>query len=220
MRPNADLTHDIPILFSAQTGQVSFGAENPFFSAEIPFVRGVKEFTAAYMNLWTRQHKTKEQGISDQDRRKLRALRLLQYVHSSGSAEAARELGDALEVLGGAGVVERLGLSNVPKVELAANWYAGSFNFEMKKARIVMWQRNKNETPIPAVWCPDIRTAAFVFAAFRGITVCPGCRQLFAPNPQHPAKYCSEKCGQRIWQREYRVREKKKLRPAKRKGRL
>src|SRR5215471_4486701 len=119
MKPNDHLTNRIPILVSAQKGKVVFA--NP--SDEVPFIRGVQEFTAAHMTPGTRQHKQMERGTSDRDRLTLKALRLLQYVYSSRSHRAARELDDALAVLAGGGWdVKKVGLSTVPKKEVAAQW--------------------------------------------------------------------------------------------------
>src|SRR5262249_45072897 len=75
---------------------------------------------------------------------------------------------------------------------------------------VVMW-RTKSEQFLPAILCPNVRTASFVAAAFRGLAVCPNCLRLFDPYAERidgskGDKYCTAACGSRYRQRLYRRR--------------
>ena len=80
----------------------------------------------------------------------------------------------------------------------------------------------KGNEPQITVVCPSISSAAFAWAAYAGVEVCPACQRLFAPNPARPKqKACSSRCGQVLVQRRYRrkVAKKKNQRRQKRNSR-
>jgi hypothetical protein len=208
---NVTITARPRILFPVNSNRSDRIITRGFGLGEIPLLRDVKEFTAAYMTPGTRQHKEMEQATTQRDRRVIASLRLLQYAHAK-APDAARELVEAFSVLSGGWRPRDLGYGHLSQRELAANFYSGSFNDEMKSARVIMSRPTRSEAPVPAIWAPDIRTAAFVFAAFRGVEVCASCHRLFAPDRERGEKYCSDACGQNFRQKLYRQRVKSQTR--------
>jgi hypothetical protein len=176
-----------------------------------------KEFTSRHMTIGTRERKEMEAGIGDEDRDTLTALRLLRRAASMPGDSAATDLYDATRRMihdYPKGLNARAIFTDSPKKIMRL--YRGLLNENIKRARLTV--TTQGEEPSVSVLCPDIKTAAFVYAAFGGLEVCPGCGKLFAPNPQRAAQhYCSKNCGQRIYQREFRLRQKWKSK-SKRKG--
>ncbi len=170
----------------------------------------VKEFTPAYMTFGTPERRSFEASVPKRDRDILAALPLLQRVQTHETLSIAmRDLCD---------VAERLIPGwRPPKRAIGGNWredaariYAYHLRQGMKGARLVMTRANSGQPYLPAVLCPDLRSAAFVFAAYRGVEVCAGCRTVFASDQERDQKYCSGACAQRRYQRQYRLREKRK----------
>jgi hypothetical protein len=182
-----------------------------------PVFARLKEFASRYMQLGTRERKEFEAGTSPEDRDTLTALRLLRHA-ASMPERAAADLYSATRRL----------IPNYPKnldaraiftdgPQKILRLYADLLNANLQGARLHM--RVQGTEPQVTILCRDLRTAAFVYAAFGGVEVCVGCGKLFAPNPQRTGQhYCSKNCGQRIYQREFRQRQKSKKPKSKRKG--
>jgi hypothetical protein len=173
-----------------------------------------KGFTRSYMTPGTREHKEFEAATSKKDRSILSALALLRRAQAMKSP-AAKDLADAASLLldwrppeWAQGRIIRTGeaISPLAQREGAAFWYRTLMTQGMKGARIVMARAKGGFAP--AVLCPDIRTGAYVFAAYRGVEVCAACQELFAPDPERGGKYCSEACGQNFRQKLYRLKVK------------
>ncbi len=179
------------------------------FRAELP--RKLKEFTSAYMTPGTPQYKQFEAATSDKDRAILSAVALLRRAHSMKSP-AARDLADAASLLFDWRPPE-WAIPPVGRREGAAWQYRSLLNDGMKNARLVMARARGGFAP--AILCGDLRMAAFVFAAYKGVAVCAACRGLFAQNPERGGDYCSEACGQNFRQKAYRLRLKQKTRAKK-----
>lgn len=177
------------------------------FRAEPPR-ESAKEFTRVYMTPGTREHKEFEATISKEDRSILSALALLRRAQAMKSP-AAKDLADAASLLLG-WRPPQWAISPVARQEGAAWWYRTLLNERMKKTRLVMARAKGGFAP--AVLCDDLRTAAFVFAAYRGVEACAACHRLFAPDPERGEKYCSDACGQNFRQKLYRLKLKKKSR--------
>lgn len=204
--PNANLTQQQRIVFPVD-GKGRFKILSRDSHGEIPFMRDVEEFTAAYMTPGTKERKAMELATTPRDRTLLATLRVLQHFHSyPKSQNAERELFSALSVILGSWSPDELGYGDMSKIELAAKFFGGSLNDGMRGAQPVMLPGTRGGMPTPGIWCPDIKTAAFVWAAFRGVAVCCVCRNLFAPDPLRDEKPYCPKCAQAYWQREYRKR--------------
>jgi hypothetical protein len=215
---NSILTARPKILFCASKRKV---ADEQLWSAiygekQPVFIR-LKEFTSKYLTIGMRERKEFEAGTSPEDRDTLTALRLLRHA-ASMPERAAADLYNATRRL----------IPNYPKdldaraiftdsPQKILRLYADLLNGSIQGARLHMTV--KGTEPQLTILCRDLRTAAFVYAAFNGIEVCEGCGKLFAPNPQRAGQhYCSKNCGQRIYQREFRQRQKSKRSKPKRKG--
>jgi hypothetical protein len=212
-RPNYHLTVRPRILYQVRESErAGDGARTLILQiyGHEPATRA-REFNRAYMTPGTPEYRIREAATSDQDRRILAALLLLARANQlpAGSA-AAKDLYDATRLLipdypaPQSVFCEAKSLTDPKKV---AWLYPALLNDKISKSRLLMTRR-RGEPFLPSILCPDIPTAAFVFASYRGIEVCPGCRKLFAPNPDRSQTYCSENCGQRIYQRRYRRRQK------------
>lgn len=187
------------------------------FRAELPR-KSPKEFTRAYMTPGTPEHKEFEAAISKKDRAVLSAIALLRRAQAM-KLPAAKDMADAASLLLDWRPPE-WAISPVNRREGAAWHYRTLLTDGMKKTRLVMARARGGFAP--AVLCPDLRTAAFVFAAYRGVEVCAACQELFAPDPERGGKYCSEACGQNYRQKLYRLKLKQRDRAkktSKRKGR-
>jgi hypothetical protein len=172
------------------------------------------EFTPDHMTYGTAEYRDLQKAMTEADRKTLCALIFLRESgRHVGSEKSAKEMLSASKLLfpefdTPEGVLE--GVLEDVKRQSASTWiYPAILTERMEGARIVMTRTKPSQPPVPAIMCPDIVTAAFVYAAWRGVKVCLGCRQLFAPSREN-AKYCSATCGQRVWQQSYRDRAKRK----------
>lgn len=96
---------------------------------------------------------------------------------------------------------------NDPK-KIARNVYPDRLRQRIKKAQIVILP-----SFTPAILCPDMTVAMFVFAAYRGIAVCLNCQKLFALDSERAdgsvsEKYCTVACGSRSRRKLYRLNKK------------
>ena len=206
---NFHLTVRPTILFAASRRKV----DEMFF--EIygkgqPGVRRWKEFTSQYTTLGTAERRALEKKLNAEDLATLTALPLLRRAGSLPQGTASAELYEAARRL----------LPGYPKdldagsvfAKYTANQimqeYARLLNDGIREARLSVTMHG-NEPSI-AILCPNLRTAAFVFAAFGGLAVCEGCGQLFSLNPQRDNhRFHSAQCAQRLYQRAFRKRQKK-----------
>src|SRR5262249_53001489 len=83
--------------------------------------------------------------------------------------------------------------------------YGGLLREKVRKARIVLGGF------VPAIFCPNLTVAMFVFASYRRIAVCLNCLNVFLldlplVDGSSSEKYCSAACGGRYRQKTYRVR--------------
>jgi CGNR zinc finger len=214
---NSSLTVRPKILFCvAKRKTADRGLRVEIYGQEPPTVRDWKEFTAKYMALGTRERKQMDAELSKEDKDTLSALPLLRRAASIPENRAV-DLYDATRRLIH-DYPKNIDMFNVfaphdPKKIMRL--YAQLLNDGIKSARLVVttW----NAQPTITVFCRDLRTAAFVYASFGGLEVCPGCDRLFAPNPRRESQlYCSKNCGQRIYQREFRKRQKSKAKSKRR----
>ena len=95
-----------------------------------------------------------------------------------------------------------------------ARWlYSEQMTRAVSRCRLVMWSPNQGGLLSPAIYCPNLTTAAFV-ALFRGgMRVCPKCGTPYAPD-KATRDYCSPKHG--VAYRTARSRGNHELRKAKR----
>ncbi len=102
-----------------------------------------------------------------------------------------------------------------PKMWDAARWeYSQQMSTCLQGARLVMWCEGKGKGPIcPGVYCPDLKTAAFVMRYVGGIRVCPQCERPFVPKKETQV-CCTAAHGVRF--RTARSRRNAKLREEKR----
>jgi hypothetical protein len=94
-----------------------------------------------------------------------------------------------------------------------ARWlYSEQMTRAVSRCRLVMWFPNRGGLLSPAVYCPNLKTAAFV-ALFRGgMRVCPKCGTLYVPDKE-TRDYCSPAHG--VAYRTARSRGNHELRKAK-----
>ena len=180
---------------------------------EVIGVTRLTEFTNAYATPGTTEYNEMEQSMTAIDRNRLRALRLLRYVHAESDELAAKKaLGDAGRLLFDDPQFQSVFAGAKRPRKAAQVVYSSYFTDEIKGARLAIHRTNRGEF-IPVVRCPDMKTAMFVFAAFRGIETCLNCQKLFAVDAERPdgsssERYCTGACGQRYRQKLYRLRQK------------
>jgi hypothetical protein len=172
------------------------------------------EFTDAFVTPGTPEYKQMEHAVSERDRNQLRALRLLRYVCVGNNETAARKaLKDAGQLLFSKPDDVELYVGGKNPQKVAIERYRSDFNEEIHGHRIVI-RRSKRGEFIPAIHCTDMKTAMFLYAAFRGVEACLNCGRLFAvdaarPDASSSDRYCTARCGQSYRQKLYRTRIKK-----------
>jgi hypothetical protein len=73
----------------------------------------------------------------------------------------------------------------------ATRWnYSGLMADMFQSARLVIWFSEKDERFLPALYCPDWKTAAFVMTFTGRIRVCPRCSTIFVPSADN-VDYCT-----------------------------
>ena len=78
----------------------------------------------------------------------------------------------------------------------------------MSSARIVLWW--VGDRFVPAIFCPDIKTALYVRNAIDGQKICLGCGELFVPDRANQFYHANGRCGPRYRQRRYRDKMNRK----------
>jgi hypothetical protein len=172
----------------------------------------VREFTSDFWELPSRI-KELEKETSEPDRRRIRALCMLRraYYYFGEDEDSAREILKKVEEL----CAFREELSNEPaytsnrgRVRIL---YPLMFGKALKHARVRMWPTDSGGF-LPVIWCDNMTTAMFAYAAFKGVDTCQNCAKLFCTDlprvdDSRSEKYCPVACGQRFRQRIYRKRQ-------------
>jgi hypothetical protein len=173
-----------------------------------PVMADYKAFSAAHLTLGTSDYKEYQAGTTEEDRSTLLALTLLRAAYSrpAGDPIAEQALHDATNALvsGYPGDLKAF-YKGKDLREIAKRHYRALLNQELKHA--CLWI--PESAVVPVVLCPDIKTAAFVYHAYRGISACLNCRKQFATDFPHAdgsksELYCSVRCGQQYRQKLYR----------------
>jgi hypothetical protein len=109
--------------------------------------------------------------------------------------------------------------------------YSGFLNYSrliadmFAKARLVMWFSEKDGRFLPALYCPDWKTAACVVTFMGRIRVCPKCSSVFIPSDDK-VEYCKPEHGvayrtaRSRWRAKQQVQKGKQHKKAKRTGRF
>jgi hypothetical protein len=88
----------------------------------------------------------------------------------------------------------RFTLGNIESNWSGAQWlYSRLMNKLVQNARLILWRREKGLL-MPALYCPDLKTAAFVMAVMDRIRVCPKCNGVFTPKASN-VEYCNPAHG-------------------------
>jgi hypothetical protein len=178
----------------------------------------VREFTSDFWELSSRQYKELKKETTERDRLHVRALRLLRRAYIGEDEDSAREIMKKVEDLCIFPPEHNSALALDPSwggnLARARHLYPLVFSRALKQARVRMWPTESGEF-LPVIWCPDMTTAMFAYAAFEGVETCLNCAKLFCTDlprvdDSHSEKYCTVACGQRFRQRIYRQRDKKK----------
>jgi hypothetical protein len=181
-------------------------------------VAHLREFTGVFFELGTPQHREFEAEVSESDRKMLRSLTLMRCASAANDPIARKNLQEVTRLLwpeypGDSREYYRV---NDPR-KIARRLYPAFLKEKLRHARLSVSGKFT-----PEIVCPDIATAAFAFAAYRGISVCLNCLKLFAmdsprADDSNSEKYCTAACGQRYRQKVYRL-NLKELAKSKRKG--
>ena len=77
-----------------------------------------------------------------------------------------------------------------------ARWdYAGVMSNALQNARLVVWFPFESTRLLsPGVYCPDLKTAAYVTMVIGSIRICPKCENTFIPKTDNQ-DYCEPKHG-------------------------
>jgi hypothetical protein len=198
---NAGITARLRIFFPAKAGE------------KAEWVAGfrVREFTAKHVTPGCAEYKELQESTTECDRERLRGLRLLRYVNvGSDEIGTRKNLADAGRLLDDL-PKSMLGDAKDPK-SVAQVLYSMYLTGEMKEARLVIYRTKRGEFT-PVLRCPNMKTAFYAFAAFRGVEACLNCQKLFAVDAAKAdgstsERYCTAACGQRYRQKIYRLRQK------------
>ena len=137
--------------------------------------------------------------------------------HESGNKhEIDRTFGKLLEAQDKSGDYSAL-RGRITDFWLAPGWSSNTapvnlppaFSDAMSGARLVLWWNSRKKQFLPAIFCPDYRTAMFVRAAMKDLRACPDCDKPFIQE-RADQEYCSTRCGTR--HRVRRMREKRRSR--------
>lgn len=93
----------------------------------------------------------------------------------------------------------------------ATQWnYSGLITDMLRNARLVIWFSDKDSRFLPAVYCADWKTAAFVMTFMGRIRVCPKCSILFVPSANN-VNYCTpaHREAHRVERFRWRAQQKK-----------
>lgn len=80
-----------------------------------------------------------------------------------------------------------------------------ALSHEMSGARLVLWWNNRRKQFLPAIFCPDYKTAMFARVALKDIRACPDCDKPFVLE-RPDQEYCSVPCRERHRQRRRRAK--------------
>ncbi|MGB9434769.1 MAG: hypothetical protein WBQ89_21165, partial [Candidatus Acidiferrum sp.] len=190
-----------------------------------------REFTASHLIPGTADHQEFVAGTSAEDRETLKGLTLLRSVMDREDDALAHQ-----EMIA---ITPRLG-ANLPKSgpyavdldafykgkdvrEIARKTYQGLLNVAIAADTHLEILEG---SILPVVACANIRAAAFVFTAYKGISTCLNCGKQFSTDFRRPdgsksELYCTQRCGAQYRQKVYRHNMKAILAEAKTiKGRL
>lgn len=117
-----------------------------------------------------------------------------------------------LEVSGGRAVLKRTGVNRR---------LSGFYNYSrliadmFQSARLVMWFSEAGDRFLPALYCPDWKTAAFVVTFMGRVRVCPKCTKVFIPSADNieyctPAHGVAYRTARSRWRAQQREKEQKK----------
>lgn len=174
----------------------------------------IREFNDEYF--YARKNEL-DKHTSKSDRNRLQALRLLRHAFFGDDIDENK----TLELLDKAGkmLAEDTKLKWQERIrdqgrDAARGLYPIYFSKAIKNARLLMWCRSGEWMPV--VWCPDMTTAMFVYAAFNGVETCLNCQKVFCRDSprvdgSRSEKYCTIACGQRFRQRLYRTKKNPKV---------
>jgi len=116
--------------------------------------------------------------------------------------------------------VGRFTLGTIESDWSGAEWlYSRLMNNLIQNARLVLWRREK-ALLMPGLYCPDLKTAAFVMTVMDHIRVCPKCNEMFIPSagnveyckPEHGVAYRTARSRWNKKQREAEKQQRKKPR--------
>ncbi|MGO9777599.1 MAG: hypothetical protein ACLPM3_13525 [Terracidiphilus sp.] len=96
----------------------------------------------------------------------------------------------------------------------ARDAYSGLMTAIFQSARFVMWFSEKDGRFLPALYCPDWRTAAFVVLFMGRVRVCPKCSTVFVPSAGN-VDYCTPACREAHRVARFRWRAKRREEEAK-----
>jgi hypothetical protein len=96
-------------------------------------------------------------------------------------------------------------------------WNATRWNYSrlmadmFQSARLVIWFSEKEGRFLPALYCPDWKTAAFVMTFLGRIRVCPKCSTIFIPSADN-VDYCTpaHREAHRVARSRWRARQRAK----------
>jgi len=173
---------------------------------EVIGIARVREFTGAFLTPGTKEHDRLVAEVSPRDLAVLKGIRLLRYAAHPDSTFARQSFDDAMRLLEGDETVSLL--ARAEPAEAAKRLYKTYLTPLLSRVRLVV--PHSSQDFVPALRCPDMKTALYCFTVFSGCEVCPNCLQLFSCEESEGTKYCSPRCGAAYRQRLYRLRQPKK----------
>jgi hypothetical protein len=198
-----------------------------FFAAKVKesLVRDVlgvthqrREFTPVFFLPGSTENAELTASVSKEDQATFKALLALRCAISSDEPIGKLLLASAIKLLVENHPGDASEYARVTDVrQVARNIYPALLSEKLKRVRIII-----TRDFVPAMLCPDITTAMFCFASFRGVAVCLNCQKIFAydaPRADGTAseKYCTARCGTLYRQKNYRLRVAQKSKRKERK---
>jgi hypothetical protein len=216
---NADETHNEPVTARPRIFFPAKLKERSLATTILGVTHQRREFTPAYFQLGSEENKELLASVSEEDRATFKALLALRGASSADEPLAKKHIEAATRLLMPKYPESANAVRGVDARKLGRRLYPAVLEETIRRARVII-QRDF----APAIYCPNLSTAMFTFAAYKGVSVCLNCQTIFAvdvprPDGYRSDKYCSSACPSRYRQKVYRANQKKRATKSKRKER-
>jgi len=201
-------TTPLPVLVKATLGQVKSGNYDGLanFDQKKPLTP-VKVFGAEYLREGSELNKAVRKSMLGRNWNLFLAANQLRDAHEKGDSyeiDAANQKLFAALLPKNPAQEHAAMVSRIAQFWLHPTWSSRTapvnlppaMAHEMEAAWLVLWWNSRRKQFLPAIFCPDYKTAMYVRAVLRDLRACPGCDTPFIPD-RLDQQYCSTRCSDR-----------------------